>query len=267
MISAVVLTKNEEGLLEACLQSVKWVDEIIVVDDGSVDNTLKVADRYTDKIFTFKDQDFAKRRNFAVSKTSGDWILFIDADERVLKSLKEELQQMIQREDVSVLAISRRNIILGLEQNYGPFWPDWVIRLIRKENFLGYEGSIHEQPKFKGKLEYSKHSLIHLTHRGVDQIVLKSLNWSRIDAKLRFDSNHPKMTGWRFLRILLSEMFNQGIKRRGFFSGTIGVIDSLLQVFSLYISYVRLWEMQQSRPLERVYKDIDEKLRKNNFEY
>lgn len=267
MLSAVVITKNEESLIEGCLKSLYFADEIIVVDDESGDDTLKLARQYTDKVFIFTDADFAKRRNFALSKTSGEWVLFVDADERVLKPLREELMRLMQADEISALAVSRRNIILGSEQSYGPFWPDWVIRLLSKRDFKGYEGSIHEQPKFEGKLGYSKNSLVHMTHRGLDQVVLKSLNWSHIDAKLRFEANHPKMSGWRFLRIVCFEMLNQGIKRRGFFSGTVGVIDSLLQVFSLFLSYVRLWEMQQNPSLQEVYKKIDEKLIKNDFEY
>ena len=73
------------------------------------------------------------------------------------------------------------------------------------------------------------------------------------------------MSGWRFLRILISETFNQGIKRKGFFGGTVGVVDSILQVFSLFITYVRLWQMQQTKSMNEIYKEIDEKLMKNNF--
>ena len=73
------------------------------------------------------------------------------------------------------------------------------------------------------------------------------------------------MSGWRFLRILISEIFNQGIKRRGFFSGTVGVMDSLLQVFSMVLTYIRLWEMQQEKPREQIYKDLDARLIENNF--
>ena len=98
-------------------------------------------------------------------------------------------------------------------------------------------------------------------------MVLKSLSWANIDAKLRVDANHPQMTGWRFLRILFTELWNQGIKRRGFFNGTVGVIDALLQVFSMYISYVKLWQLQRKETLEETYQKIDQQLLKSNFRY
>lgn len=267
MLSVVVLTKNEENRIKVCLESVKWADEIIVVDNGSKDDTLKIAEKYTDKIFNVNLQDFSEIRNFAIEKTSGDWVLFVDADERVLKSLKEEIEVIISFSDFSAYAISRKNIIFGQEVSYGPFWPDWVIRLLKKNDFDSWIGKVHEYPRFKGKLGYSKNSLLHLTHRNIDQIILKSLEWSKIDAKLRLDTSHPKMSGWRFLRIFISEVFNQGILRKGFFNGTIGIMDSILQAFSMYITYVRLWQLQQPKQIEKVYDDIDENLIKNKFEY
>ncbi|OGE28521.1 hypothetical protein A2867_05065 [Candidatus Daviesbacteria bacterium RIFCSPHIGHO2_01_FULL_40_11] len=267
MLSAVVITKNEEERIKACLDSVKWADEIIVIDNGSVDHTLEIAREYTEKIFKVNLQDFSSLRSLATKKASGDWVLFVDADERVLESLKKEIETMINFADYSAYAISRRNVIFGTEVRYGPFWPDWVIRLLKKSDFEGWVGKIHEYPKFKGKLGYSKNSLLHLTHRNIDQIVLKSLEWSKIDAKLRLDADHPKMSGWRFLRIFICEVFNQGVLRKGFFNGSVGLMDSLLQALSLYITYIRLWEIQQSKPREKVYEEIDKSLIENGFKF
>lgn len=267
MLSVVILTKNESDRIKTCLESVKWADEIVIVDNGSTDNTLEIARKYSDKIFKADLQNFAEARNFAAKRTSGDWILYVDADERVLEPLRKEIEVMISFSDFSAYAISRKNIIFGQEVNYGPFWPDWVIRLLKIKDFDGWVGQVHEYPKFRGKLGYSKNSLLHLTHRNIDQIVLKSLAWSRIDAKLRLDSRHPKMTGWRFLRIFITEIFKQGVLRKGFFNGTVSIMDSILQTFSMVISYVRLWQMQQPKSVDKVYDDIDKELMKNQFRY
>lgn len=267
MLTVIVITKNEENMIKACLESVKWADEIIVADNGSTDGTLDIAKKYTDKIVNFEGQDFAGLRNKALEKASGDWILYVDSDERVLESLKEEIGKLMESADKSAYAISRKNIIFGQAVNYGPYKKDWVIRLFRKADLEYWEGKVHEQPNFNGKLGYTKNSFLHLTHRDLDQIVLKSLSWSHIDAKLRMDAKHPKMSGWRFLRIFLTETFNQGILRKGFFNGTVGMMDSLLQVFSMYMSYVRLWELQQTKSLEETYQEIDKKLLENNFRH
>lgn len=267
MISVIVLTKNEENRIQACLESVKWADEIIVVDSGSEDKTLEIAQKYTNKVFPFKDLTFDTLRNNAAREARGDWILYVDADERVLSSLKREIEALITLNDCSAYALSRRNIIFGQEVSYGPYKKDWVIRLLKKDDFEEWIGKVHEYPKFKGKLGYCKNSLLHLTHRDIDQIVFKSLEWSKIDANLRFNSNHPKMSGWRFLRIFATEIFNQGVLRKGFFNGTIGVMDSILQAFSMYITYVRLWQLQQPSSPSSIYDDIDHDLIKNKFDY
>lgn len=267
MISVIVITKNEEKRIEVCLKSIQWADEIIVADSGSSDQTLKIAQKYTEKSFSCEGNNFTDWRNEAMKKVKGDWVLYVDADERVLEPLKNEILQLVQSTEYSAYALSRRNIIFGQEEKYGPFYPDWVIRLFKKSDFEKWQGEIHEQPKFKGKLGYTKNSLLHLTHRDVDQVVLKSLDWSKIDANLRLAANHPKMTSWRFLRILFSELFNQGIRRRGFLSGTVATIDALLQTFSLIISYIRLWQMQQPQTLDKKYLEIDKKLIEDGFKY
>lgn len=267
MISVVVLAKDEQQMIKACLESVRWADEIIVYDSSSKDNTLEIAKKYTDKIYNYSGEDFSEVRNLAMEKAKGDWVLYVDADERVLEPLRVELVDLTKQEKISAFAVSRRNIIFGTEVNYGFYKNDWMIRYFKKERFKKWVGRIHEYATFDGQLGYAKNKLLHLTHRDVDQIVLKSLSWSNVDAKLRFDANHPRMTSLRFFRILITEIFNQGFKRGGFFGGTVGMMDSLLQVFSLLITYIRLWQLQQAKDLHTIYEEIDRKLIVNNFKY
>ena len=267
MLSVVVIAKNEQDMIKTCLESVKWADEIVVIDNGSTDDTVKIAKKYTDRTFEFKEFDFAALRNFAMGKTNGDWILYVDADERILDSLKTEITFLIKDTKMSAFAISRRNIIFGQEVSYGPYTKDWVIRLFKKDKFKSWVGKVHEYGTFEGELGYTKKSLLHLTHRNIDHFILKSLEWSKIDANLRLESGHPKMSRWRFIRIFITELFNQGIIRKGFFGGTVGIIDSILQVFFFYMTYVRLWQLQQRLSLEKIYQEIDKKLIKSDFNY
>jgi len=267
MLSVVLNAKNEQNIVKACLESVRWVDEIVVVLNDSTDETEKVAKEYTKDIFKIEGQDFAKVKNLGLEKATGDWVLFIDADERVLAPLREEIEEIMKSGDKSAYALSRKNIIFGQEVSYGPYEHDWIIRLVKKSQVKGWVGSVHEHIEFNGQLGYTKNSLLHLTHRDIDHFILKSLEWSKIDAKLRLDAGHPPMTRWRFFRIFISELYAQGIKRRGFFAGTVGTIDSILQVFFFYMTYVRLWQLQQPEPLDKRYKEIDEELIKNDFRY
>lgn len=268
-LSVIIVAKNEEPRIKACLESVKWADEIVFVDNGSTDKTTSIARSYTDNILSIEKLDYADIKNRAFEKTTGEWVLYIDADERVLAPLKQEIEAIISNEnpEFQAYAISRINVILGSVEKYGPFWPDWIIRLVKRDQFKEWSGSVHETLTFQGKLGYTKNSFLHLTHRDIDQMVLKNLNWSRIDAKLRLDANHPAMCCWRFLRILFGELFYQGIIRKGFFNGSVGTIDSVVQAFSLFITYVRLWEMQQNPSLDERYKNIDKDLISSDFNF
>ena len=265
MITAIIIAKNEQDRIKAALESVKWADEIILADNGSADKTKQIAREYTTKIFEYEGLDFSTIRNRAAQNSTSDWILYIDADERVLSSLKDEIESQITMGDISAFAISRKNIIFGTEVRYGPYSKDWVIRLFRKKDFKSWIGKLHEQPTFNGKLGYLKNPLLHLTHRDLDQIVAKSLEWSKIEAQLLYDTNHPKMSASRFIKVFFSEIFNQGIKRKGFFGEGVGVMDSLLQAFSTLMTYIRLWQLQQEKPLSKTYDEIDEDLVKNKF--
>lgn len=265
MFSVIVLAKNEEERIKTCLESVKWADEIIVADSGSTDKTVEIAKKYTDKIIQVPNDDFSVKRNMAFEKSKGEWVLYVDADERVLLPLRKEIQDLITSNDKSAYAISRKNIIFGQAVSFGPYKHDWVVRLLKRDKFNKWIGKVHEYATFAGKLGYTESSLLHLTHRDIDHFILKSLEWSKIDAQLRLNANHPKMSGWRFIRIFLTELLNQGLKRRGFFGGTVGVMDSLMQVFHLLVTYIRLWQLQQSKSPKEIYDDIDKKLLENDF--
>lgn len=265
-LSIVVITKNEQEMVENCLISCDFADEIVVIDNGSTDKTAEIAKKHKARVVRFESDDFSKSRNKGMEEAKGDWILYIDADERVLKPLREEILEIVAGSDISAFAISRKNIIFGQKVTYGPYEKDWVIRLFKRDKFETWVGRVHEYGKFTGKLEYLKNSLLHLTHRDLDHFMLKALEWSKIDANLRLEAKHPKMTKWRFFRILISQSFEELIKRRGLFGGTVGMIDSVLQISSFYMTYVRLWELQQKPLLYEKYREIDKELIDNEFE-
>ena len=269
MISVIIIALDEEDRIVTCLQSARWADEVILVDSGSKDSTIKLASKYTNKILELDGRrGFAYLRNEAIKQAEGDWVFYVDADERVTKDLREEVQDTLYHTNKSAFAVTRTNIIFGQEVSYGPWAKDRMLRLFKKSDFKEWVGTVHESPTFSGEFGYLKSPLLHLTHRDLDSTLLKkTFEWSRHDAKLRFDAGHPKMTGWRFMRIFFTEMYQQGIKRRGFFNGTVGVIDSMLSVFSMFLTYVRLWELQQPKPLNKFYDELDKKLIEDDFRY
>lgn len=265
MLSVVILTKNQDKLLKACLESVKWADELVVVDDDSTNTVLDIAKQYTDKIFTHKLTNFADQRNYAMSLTKCDWVLFIDPDERVTKQLREEITSVLYaNHTAAAYAIPRRNFFLGEEQKYVGGWPDHVIRLMKKEKFKTWHGALHENPVFDGEVGHLREPFIHLTHMDITSMTHKTLQWSYLEAKLRLNTNHPPMSAWRFLRVVKTTFFEWYILKGGWRS-TIGTIEAIFQTFSVFITYVRLWEMQQNPSLQEKYEKIDTNLLESDF--
>ncbi len=265
MISAIVLTKDQTDMLDVCLASIKWVDEIIIVDDDSQKQTIDIAKKYTDKIVVHTLKSFAEQRNFALTQAAGDWVLYLDPDERITAALKDEMMQIVVENTVNACAIPRRNFFLGREMKVVGGWPDYVIRLLRKEAHTGWQGTLHEQPVYTGSLLHLKNPLIHLTHRDITSMTMKTAQWSSYEAELRLKANHPNMSSWRFFRILGTTFFDWYIEKGGYKGGAVGTIESIFQTFSVFFTYVRLWEMQRQPSLDSTYKSIDQKLLESNF--
>ncbi|MCJ7805572.1 glycosyltransferase family 2 protein [Patescibacteria group bacterium] len=242
--SAIIIAKNAGGLIEDCLQSVGWVDEIILVDTGSTDETVEIAKRLGVKVVETKDGDFSKWRNLGAKSAKSDWLFYIDSDERVTEELREEIKRTILEGTDAAYAIPRRNFLLGHEMHWGGWWPDYVLRLIRKDALIGWEGDLHEQPKIEGNVGKLKNPFVHITHRSLSEMVEKTNNWSEIEARLLFKSHHPKMTWWRFFSVASREFWYRGVLKLGFLDGPIGIIEIIYQMYSRMITYAKLWEMQ-----------------------
>ena len=247
-ISVIILTKNEEEVILDCLESVKWADEIVVVDNGSTDNTLGIVKKFGIKniIQSGAENTFSERRNLGAEAAKGDWLLYVDADERVTPILKKEIEEVISKKDnPAAYAIPRRNIRLTKELHWGGWWPDYVIRLIKKEKLVAWEGDLHEQPVVEGEVGYLKEALVHFSHRGSFEHKLQNtINWSKIEAQKLYEANHPPMTVTRFSSAMAREFFKRMIKSQAFRDGTEGIIEAIYQVFSVFVTYARLWEMQ-----------------------
>lgn len=249
MISAVIIARNEEKHIEECLKSVKWVDETIVVDNASEDLTVKIAKELGAKVYEYEkvasEGHFAEMRNFAISKVKGDWILFVDADEKVTTSLRDEILKVTDNSGVfSAYAIPRRNILLGHEMHWGGWWPDYVLRLIRKDKLSEFKGELHEQPVIRGEIGKLENPFIHTTHESLSEMVEKTNKWSEIEARLMYDAKHPLMNVWRFCTAIFREFWYRAIVKLGFLDGSIGLIEIIYQCFSRFVSYSKLWELQ-----------------------
>jgi len=249
-ISAIVIVKNGQEQIADCLDSLSFCDEIIVVDGASQDKTVEIAEKKKAKVFEHEMQDFSESRNFGLEKAEGKWVLYVDVDERITSELATNIKRKIVTDinsGISAYKILRKNYYLG--ENPWPYI-EKLERLFKKDKLKGWQGKLHESPIIEGEVGELEGFLLHYTHRDLTSMVKKTLEWSKIEAELRFQ-NHPKMAWWRFPRVMITAFLNSYIKQGGYKVGTVGLIESVYQSFSMFITYARLWEMQKKRDLKK----------------
>lgn len=250
-ISAIILTKNAEEVIGDCIDSVSFCDEIIIIDDGSTDRTLEIAKLLDVKVFSVISRNFAERRNYGAKKAKGEWLLYIDSDERISSELRESIKRAVDEDDFDAYRLQRRNFYFGNHE-----WPqiEKLERLFKKTALEEWYGEIHETAKVDGTIGDLDGYLLHYTHRDLTSMVEKTITWSEIEAELRFNSNHPKMSWWRFFRVMITAFYDSYVRQKGYKAGTAGVVESIYQSFSIFITYARLWEMQNKKVSSSKYK-------------
>ncbi|MEK7061162.1 MAG: glycosyltransferase family 2 protein [Patescibacteria group bacterium] len=228
LISAIILIGGDydKKLLEKCLASLSWADEIIKVETNKIPGS------------------FSEWRNYGAQKATGDWLFYVDSDEEVTEELRNEIE--IEKTNYVAYTISRRNFIFDKEFKYGGQRPDYVKRLFLKSKFRGWRGELHEEPSFDGKMGHLDTPLIHHKNIDLSQMVVKTNEWSEIEAKLMYEAGHPGMNFFRFFSAGAREFWLRMIKQTAFLDGREGIIYALYQVYSRLISYAKLWEKQLS---------------------
>ncbi len=259
-LSAIVFVfwPEDEFLIDTCLKSLNFADEIIVIDNGATQKTIEIIKKYTSKIYKSSSNSFAERHNFGAEKAGGDWLLFIDSDERVSQKLAQEILHISDK--FSAYQLHRVNYFLGKEVRFGDRYPDYVTRLFQKNKLQTWVGDIHESSQVSGEIGKLDSPLYHLTHRDIFSMMAKTVNFSEHEAQIRLKANHPQVAWWRLVRVFLTEFWIRILKYQGWRQGTEGWIDGIFQAFSLFIVYARLWELQRKPTLGETYQEIDQKI-------
>lgn len=247
MLSVIIITKNEEDVIADCIDSVRNIaDEIIVVDSESSDNTCVLAKRAGAKVLVHGFEDFSKQRNFAFEHTKEKWILYLDADERATSEFKRELELKIKSfsEDSGIggFFIRRKTYYFGKDWDY----IDKVQRVFYKDKFKKWTGIVHETAIIEGRFGLIQSPILHYTHRNLEQMLAKTNEWSEYEAELRFKAKHPEMNALRFVRVMVTVFFQSYIIQKGYKNGTEGLIEAIYQMYSMFITYSKLWEKQNA---------------------
>lgn len=243
-ISAVLITYNEEDRVEAALKSVAGIaSEIIVVDSFSTDKTVKIARRYTERVYERTWTNFADQKNFANSHASHRWILSLDADERLSPALREELLRMKNEEpDCSGFSIPRQVYYLGRWIKHSGWYPDRKVRLFSRD--LGrWEGDyVHEKLVVTGEIKNLKGVIHHFTYRNIGDHVARINQFSSLGAQKLYAAK--KKCRWHHLVLLPWVRFLKSyFLKLGFLDGFPGLVVSVLNGYAIFIRYAKLREI------------------------
>ncbi|MDI6642078.1 MAG: glycosyltransferase family 2 protein [Elusimicrobiota bacterium] len=248
-LSVVIATKNEERNIENCLESVKWADEIVIVDDFSQDNTVEICKKYTDKIFLNDSKgSFHKNKNLGIEKATGEWILSLDADEIVPNELAEEIKIAIQTQKLGYY-LNRKNYFLNKWIRGCGWYPDYIIRLFKKGT-TNWPLNIHQIPKIeqKSKVGYLKSHLIHYSYQSLNQYFEKFNRFTSQLAQEEYDKGR-KISKKNFLLYFFIKpifyFFKKYILQGGFRDASRGLFISLSSALVVFVTYAKLWEIQK----------------------
>lgn len=273
MISAVINTYNEEGNIERCLSSLEsFADEVILVDMGSTDNTLKKAKQFTDKIYNHPYTGFVEpARNYAIGKTKGEWVFLIDADEEVPKTLKTRLLDLSKHAQKSFFRIPRKNIIFGKWIKHAYWWPDYQIRFFKKES-VSWSDKIHSVPLTRGEgfdLESKEENAItHYNYQTLTQFIERLNRYTNIQSKELYISGY-KFHWTDLIRRPTQEFLSRFFEGQGYKDGLHGLVLSLLQSMSMILLYAKVWELdgfdETKINIDELKKEFSERNRQENY--
>lgn len=259
-ISAVVNTHNEERNIKRCLDSIKWADEIVVVDMESTDKTVALANKYGAKTLTHRYTRYVEpARNFAISKAKGDWILVLDADEEIPSSLAKTLQKLARHPGgVSFFRLPRKNIIFSKWIKHSRWWPDLIIRFFKK-GAVTWSDKIHSIPLTRGEgkdLEPKEaNTIVHYHYESISQY-LERLN-RYTDVQLQELTEEKYRFQWQdLIKKPTSEFLSRFFAGEGYKDGLHGLVLALLQAFSEFVLYLKAWEREGFRARELPLQDF-----------
>lgn len=263
-VSVVISAYNEEKKLEDCLKSVRDIaSEIILINNSSNDKTEDIAKKYTDKIFTRENYKMLNiNKNFGFTKATGEWILNLDADERVTSELSSEIGKLDGKNEVNGYLIPRKNILFGKWMRHSIWWPDYQLRLFKKGNGQFPEQHVHEYITLEGEVGKLENPILHLNYETVSQFIYKLENIYTESEVENIIKEGKKLQWYEALRMPLGDFLKTYFLQEGYKEGLHGLVLSLLQAFYMEVVFAKVWEKQGFLEKELNISEISEEFEK-----
>ena len=237
-LSATLITFNEEKRVRAALESVKWADEIVVIDSFSTDQTVAICREYTEKVYQIAWHGYVEQKNIATQHAAHDWILNIDADEVVSTELAAEIQQTLAAPACVGYFMPRRTYYLGDWIRHCGWYPDAKLRLFDRRAGTWVGQALHEKVHVDGATAYLRRDLYHYTYEDITDHLKTINNFTSIAAAQKTGS----VSGAGILLRTVAAFLKKYLLKQGFRDGTRGVIVCLLSAFTVAVKYAKLWE-------------------------
>lgn len=250
-VSVTIITLNEEANLSACLDSVKWADEILVVDSESHDRTVAIARAFGCRVLINPWPGHKEQKNIAAEAASYEWILSVDADERLAPEIQQEVRKVISDPDsMDGYKFPRKNYFLGKWMRYGGWYPDHVLRLFKKDK--GRFGGInpHDKVIIEGdRVKVINFPIIHLTYKDFSQYLTKQNSYAEISAEeiVKERGNKIKVGQMTLVSKFLIKFFELYILKRGFLDCLHGLIAAIAASYFVFVKYAKVWERQKTQ--------------------
>lgn len=239
-LSVVIPTYNEEDYLYRALYSVKFADEIIVVDSFSSDNTLEIAKQFNCKIVERKFDNFSNQKNYALQFATCDWVLFLDADERITSSLQQEISDTINQAKHTAYKLNFPHFFMN---RFLYHHSSNVTRLVLREK-CHFEGSVHEKLVVKGSIGKLKNPVLHYTYKGLEHYLKKRDVYAWFQAE-QLQTKGKKATYLQLIFKPFFRFFSSYVLKRGFMDGIPGLAISGINAYGVFSRYAKLMLLQK----------------------
>jgi glycosyltransferase involved in cell wall biosynthesis len=239
-LSVIIITKNEQDNIEDCLESVKWAEEIIIVDSGSTDKTEAICRKFTDNFYVKDWPGFGIQKQRSLELASREWVLSIDADERVTPELKSEIiDKITQNSNIGGYLIPRLSNYLGKDIYHAGWYPDYTLRLVKRKEVYFTRDIVHEKMIVDGRVQKLSNHFTHYPYNSISHHIQKLNDYSSLSAEKMFSKG--KNVSW--LMVFLKALFGfirAYIFRGGFLDGWQGLVVSISTGASVYLKYLKL---------------------------